>query len=509
MRYILGTIAMATTLTLAPLQGLQARPDAAAPIVKIDSGSLRGTRTDDLMIFKGIPYAAAPVGDRRWRAPAAAPAWQGTRDATGFGADCEHSRRDWEADRANAPMGEDCLFLNIWAPAKAVKAGAPVMFWIHGGSFTAGSASQSVYDGSKLAARGVVIVTINYRLGRFGFFAHPALTAEAAGAATGNWGLMDQIAALQWVKRNIAAFGGDPKNVTIFGESAGGGAVNQLLVSPAMRGLFQRAIAQSGGGRDHPPTLAEAEAKGTAFATKAGVTGNDPAALRAIPVATVRGNMSLFDPETATFSGPMADGKIVIGNLDAAFASGRAAPVPYLVGSNSDEIAFAPAAMRAPLTAMMGIKLGKDQAGIRAAYGTPAAYDHDVASDITFTEPARFAAGATAANGSFLYRFDYVPEAKRATVTGAAHSTDVPFVFGTLETLDAPATDADRAMSRAIGDYWTAFARTGRPGAKGLAAWPRFKTDGAMMTFGSKGPSLGSAASPALDAIAKHVDADR
>lgn len=489
-------------LLLAPL-------GAAAQTAKIDTGALHGAVAGDTVVYKGIPYAAPPVGTMRWRAPAPAAGWTGVREATRFGADCVHSRHEWEADRNGAPMSEDCLFLNVWAPAKPVKGGAPVMFWIHGGSFTAGSGSQAVYDGARLAARGVVVVTINYRLGRFGFFAHPALTAEAKGGPTGNWGLMDMIAALRWVQRNIAAFGGDPHKVTIFGESAGGGAVNQMMAMPAARGLFARAIAESGGGRDDGVALVDAEAKGKAFAAGAGVTGEDPATLRAIPADTVRGNMTLTNPETATYSGPMVDGQIVQGRTDTAFLAGTQARVPYLVGANSYEIGFAPAALRGPLTMMLGMQLGAAQPEIKAAYGSAEAYDRDLAGDAMFNEPARFLAGLAAPNGSYLYWFDYVPEARRATDSGASHGGEVPFVFGNLETLDAPATDADRAMAKLVGDYWVAFARGGDPNGKSRPAWPRYHPGGERLAFRATGAIAQGTALPALDALARFSDAKR
>jgi para-nitrobenzyl esterase len=491
------------------LAALIATP-AAAQTVKTDSGVVRGKAAGSLIAYKGIPYAAPPIGERRWRAPAAAVRWAGIRNAADFGADCVHSRRDWEADRNGAPMSEDCLFLNVWAPAQRVKGGAPVMVWIHGGSFTAGSGSQAVYDGAALAARGAVVVTINYRLGRFGFFAHPALTAEAGGSPTGNWGLMDQLAALRWVRANIGVFGGDPAKVTIFGESAGGGSVNSLMTMPAARGLFARAIAQSGGGRDEGVSLADGEAKGKAFATAAGVPGNDVAALRAIPAEQVRGNMTFLNTEAATYSGPMIDGRLVRERVDVAFLASRQAPVPYLVGANSYELGFAPEAMRKPFTALLGAQLGAALPGIRAAYGSPEAYQRNLAGDAIFVEPARFLAGLNAARGSYLYLFDYVAEGRRAVDPGAPHGSEVAFVFGTLGTLGVPATDADRAMAKLVGDYWVAFAKGGNPNGRGRVAWPRYASGaGLRMVFSAAGSAPRTAASPALDALAKFSDAKR
>ncbi len=488
-----------------------ASPAAAqdAPVTAVDSGRLKGESAGEVVAYKGIPYAAAPIGEGRWRSPAPAPKWQDVRSATDYGADCAHSRRDWEADRANAPMSEDCLFLNVWAPAKPVKGGAPVLFWIHGGSFTAGSGAQRAYDGTKLAARGAVVVTFNYRLGRFGFFAHPALTAEAGSGPTGNWGLMDQLAALAWVKRNIRSFGGNPDNVTIFGESAGGGAVNQMMVMPAARGLFHKAISQSGGGRDDGVPLAAAEAKGVAFAGQAGVGGNDPAALRAIPAETVRGNMTLLNTEAATYSGPMIDGRLVQGRADVAFLEGRQAPVPYMAGANSYEIGFVPEAMRGMFTAALGAQLGPAQAGVKAAYGAADAYERNLAGDAMFVEPARFLAGLAAPNTSYLYHFDYVPTAKRATEKGAPHGADVYFVFGNLEDLGAEPSDEDRAMATLIGDYWVGFARGGDPNGAGRPAWPRFRADGDRLRLAGSATRAESARSPALDALGRFGDAKR
>ncbi len=500
-------------MMLTIIAGLLALPAATAPggpTAKIDTGIVQGTTAGGLEVFKGIPYATPPIGNLRWRAPAAAAPWQGVREATAFGPDCVHDRRDWEADRNGAPMSEDCLYLNVWTPAKRLKAGAPVMLWIHGGSFTAGSGSQAIYDGASLAARGVVVVTINYRLGRFGFFAHPALTAESPNSPTGNWGLMDMTAALQWVHRNIAAFGGDPKNVTIFGESAGGGAVNTLMTMPSVRGLFQRAIAESGGGRDDGVPLTVAEQKGEAFAKGAGIDGNDLKALRAIPADKVKGSMTLTNTEAATYSGPMIDGRLVTDRIDAVFRAGKQAPVPYLAGGNSYEIGFVPAPLRGAFTAIIGKSLGDAQPGVLAAYGSQQAYDHSVASDAVFNEPARAVAGWNAANTSYLYQFDYVPTSKRGTSPGAEHGSEVPFVFGTIDAAGYAVSDEDRKMATLIGDYWVAFAKGGNPNGSGRPLWPRYQpSNPSRLVFSSKGAEAASAALPALDALAKVADAKR
>jgi para-nitrobenzyl esterase len=258
--------------------------------VKTATGLVIGAADDDVVAFKGVPYAAAPVGPLRWRAPQPAPAWTTPLKADKVGPLCLQKYDAKDNGVGPLPMSEDCLTLNVWRPFAEANAPLPVMVWIHGGGFVNGSGTAVLYDGAALARQGVVVVTINYRLGRFGFFAHPALTREAAGAPVANYGLMDQIAALKWVRDNIGGFGGDPRQVTIFGESAGGASVNLLMISPAARGLFKRAITESGLGREVLSRLHEtnslgvpsAEAAGAAFAKSLGVAGDDPAALRAL-----------------------------------------------------------------------------------------------------------------------------------------------------------------------------------------------------------------------------------
>jgi len=253
------------------------------------AGTLEGVVSGPVRVFKGIPYAAPPIGALRWKAPQPVAPWSGVRPAKEYGHDCMQEPFGGDAAPLGTPPDEDCLVLNVWTPAARAAKPRPVMFWIYGGGFVNGGSSPEVYDGSKFAEAGVVLVSANYRLGRFGFFAHPALTKEAGGAPLGNYAYLDQIEALKWVKRNIARFGGDPDNVTVFGESAGGASVNMLMISPLARGLFHRAIVQSGGGRSSTlipaRTLASAEQIGVAFAAEAGVAGDDAKALEALRAA--------------------------------------------------------------------------------------------------------------------------------------------------------------------------------------------------------------------------------
>ena len=476
-------VAALTCACAQPAASQPATPQTGSPVeARIDAGALNGRQSDGVNIFKGIPYAAPPVGDLRWKAPAAPAAWTGVREADKFGFDCVQNKPGWDNTQSSLPTNEDCLTLNVWAPAAGAKK-APVMVWIHGGGLVMGSGSQPIFDGAKLAQRGVVVVTFNYRLGRFGFFAHPALTKEAGGAPTGNFGYMDQIAALQWVKHNIAAFGGDPSNVTIFGESSGGGSVNQLMLIQPARGLFAKAIAQSGGGRDVLPLLSadqpgkpSAESIGAAFAVKAGVAGDDLAALRAIPADKLKGKLDLLTPEEATYSGLLIDGKLVTSNVPDGFKAGRQAPVPYLVGANSDELGVIPGFLRGGMAAKALKLLGDGAAPVQAAYGSKAALENGLLSDLTFVEPARYLAGAQAAHGqpTWLYSFGYVAEAKRKSQKGAGHATELAFVFGNVSALDAPATPADEAAAKLVGDYWVAFAKTGDPNGAGRPAWNRY-----------------------------------
>lgn len=473
-----------------------AKAEAAGPVVRIDSGALSGVQGQDTVSFKGIPYAAPPVGRLRWRPPEPAKAWKGVRDAAAFGPICAQNYNPQDNGVGPLPYSEDCLTLNVWTPAlDGVQ--RPVMVWIHGGGFVNGSASAPLYDGAALARQGVVVVTLNYRLGWFGFFAHPALSAEQAGGPLGNYGLMDQIAALQWVQRNIAAFGGDASNVTLFGESAGGMSVNKLMISPAARGLFHKAIVQSGLGRESAPRLKSpnregipsAEAQGEAMVKRLGLGNATPAQLRALPVQNI---LALGDPSPRTW-GPIIDGQILTADVDDAFQQGLEAPIPYLAGSNSLE--FPP-----PDSATADLQWGATRLpadlreAIAKAYGDDEAFRLNVVSDVLFTEPARLLAGLHAARApTFVYRFSMLSASMRDRLRGAPHASERQYVFQTLNASTWATGDDDRAVSELMSAYWVAFAKTGDPNGGGRLIWPLFEPQGLLMDFTAEGPVVGPA----------------
>lgn len=443
---------------------------ASAEVVPVTGGSVSGVTSGTVTAFKGIPYAAAPTGANRWRAPQPVTGWKGVREAASFGHDCAQAPFPPDAAPITTRPDEDCLYLNVWKPAGA-KAGErlPVMVWVHGGGFVNGGSSPKVYSGAAFARDGVVFVSLNYRLGRFGFFAHPGLAAEGGG---GNFGFLDQIAALKWVRANIARFGGDPAKVTVFGESAGGMSMHMLLQSPLARGLFAQAIIESGGGRDASlpqPTMAKAARAGAAFAP-----GLTAAQLRALPQEQVTGDLSMMTSRKPGYSGPMVDGCTILGAPIDAAAAGLVAPVPVMIGANSAD----------------GLSFETDKDKVFAPFGADAdaarkLYDPDgakpaihaavaISADRTFIEPARVVARELAPRQKvWLYRFAYAPAETAAQLGGAPHASELPYVFDTVADRIGPKQNAaDQAVATLTHRYWVNFVKSGRPDAAGVPAWP-------------------------------------
>lgn len=479
----------------------------AQDVVKIDSGMVKGATHAGVTSFKGIPFAKPPVGKLRWEPPQAVAKWKGVRDATHYGHDCMQLPFPSDAAPLGTKPSEDCLVLNVWTPAHH-PANLPVMVWIYGGGFVNGGSSPAVYAGQHFARKGIVFVSFNYRLGRFGFFAFPALTKQAKGGLVGNYGFMDQIAALKWVKSNIAAFGGNPDDVTVFGESAGGMSVHVLMTSPLAKGLFEKAMVESGGGRtmmnatgvtsgmDGRPS---AEQLGVNFARSMGIKGSGAAALaklRELPAKDIVDgmNMASMFAANSTYAGPMMDGSLVIGQPETLYKEGKYYHVPLLLGTNSMDLGFSFAKTQAQLFA----PFGKNAKKAEEAYGAKPDSNlrflgMKVAADAMMIEPARFVAQTLSAQGDKVweYRFGYVADSMRKQWPGAPHATEIPFVFDTVKAkYGAAATAADEKAGEETNSYWANFVKTGNPNGSGLPHWPRYtmQTDELMIFTENQGP---------------------
>lgn len=467
------------------------------PVVETAYGAIEGRVREGVRIFKGIPYAAPPVGALRWRPPSPPAAWTGARDAGAFGPACLQPELPG-GPRDFGPQSEDCLTLNIWTPANAEK--APVMVWIHGGAFRIGSSSLAFYDGAAFARSGVVLVSINYRLGGFGFFAHPALRDEGGpDADAANFGLLDQIAALGWVKDNIAAFGGDPENVTVFGESAGGASILYLLTSDRARGLFQKAIVESGGGQQTArcawracKSQAPASEAAIAWAASLGLTEQTPGNLRAVPARDV---LAIAPISAGLGFGPLIDDHSVSGDIYERLASGKGAAVPLIIGFNSHEASLMETFKLSPETVFAAFGPAIDKA--RRAYRveerglSDGAFAAALFRDALFGAPAKIVAAKIHETGAPVWRYyyDYVLERRRGKAPGAGHGAEIPIVFDTLDALPAAqllVSAEDRRMADQIHELLVNFAKSGEPRGTEIN-WPAINKEGDPVLVVSSG----------------------
>jgi len=503
--------------------------------VKTETGLVSGVAGSNpsIQVYKGIPYAAPPVGDLRWRAPQPAAPWQGIRAAASFGnscmqqsykpepviADVKAGKSPWgpEFYAWRQPLSEDCLYLNVWSSAKSAGAKLPVLVYIHGGGFQQGSGAVDIYDGEGLASKGLVVVTINYRLGVFGFFAHPELTKESDHHVSGNYGLLDQIAALAWVHKNIAAFGGDPDKVTINGQSAGAHSINYLVATPLTHGLIQRAISESGGMFIHSVPgdttglssgrtafLKDAEERGVKYAQAHNAASI--AELRARPAAELTG-------QGAT-TAPIIDGYVLPTDVYTIFATGKQNDIPMIVGWNSGDgtpfannsglpatvAGFAEAAQKkfGPMAddflKAFPVKTDADAVKARAA----------VSRDQMFGWSSRTWGRLQAKTGKskiYLFYWDHVPPVAPETEPfGAFHSSEITYAQNNLKTWNLPWTPVDRKLADAMSSYWVNFAKTGDPNAGGLPAWPNFDPKNEQsMHFGDTPSVIPTPLKPELD----------
>jgi len=471
-RLICLLLALATLVAAADKQRTAA---PTGPVVHVTNGALAGKLDGDIAVFQGIPFARPPVGALRWREPQPVSNWIGTRDATKPGHPCMQivegtdnfiaplaAAYGAEFTRQPVDPSEDCLYLNVWTPRLSSDARLPVMVWLHGGSNRVGSGAEPAYDGRVLASHGVVIVTVNYRLGVMGFFAHPELAAESPNHSSGNYGLLDQIAALRWVQQNIAQFGGDPANVTLFGESAGSIDATILMTSPLTSGLFRRVIAESGTAFGLGPsrTLAQMEPLGVAVGKEAGgQTGSQLEVLRKLPpaeIAQIEGRLIAtqfkgYDPNAS-----IVDGWVLPLSPAAAFASGRIQPVDLLVGLNAREFS--------------AFRVGAAAAAKNLPQPPPGACPVSAEAALT----------TSAGRRAYVYRFDRSVPGKGEAELGAFHALEIPYVFGTFQTRGfrwLPFNATDYKLGQAMQSYWTNFAKSGDPNGPGLPRWDAWNTE--------------------------------
>lgn len=516
---MIRTIVVALVLSLGACAGPAASPAESRANVNAPAGELEGTVEKGVRVFRGIPFAMPPVGAARWKAPAPMPRWDGVRKAIEFGPECLQPKITVTTiySRDPAPMSEDCLTLNIWAPADAKN--APVFLWIYGGALWAGASREPYYDGARMAARGIVVVTINYRLGPLGWLAHPELSRESPLGISGNYGLLDQVQSLRWVRNNIGAFGGDPANVTIAGESAGALSVMYLMAAPDARGLFAKAIVESGYMISAPEL--KRDAHGTPSAESNGV--KLAAALKAPDLAALRA----MDAETLTNGARAAgffpfiavDGHVLPRQLVDAFDQGEQAPVPVLAGFNSGEIrSLRILAPPPPATSADYVKAIREKYRDRAD-AFLRLYPGDNMQESIWANTRDALYGWTAerlvrkqsalGRPSYLYLFDHGYPAADDAGLHAFHASELPYVFGAFDGPPPtwpkiPDTAAERNLSEAMLGYWTSFARSGKPQAANAPDWPAFGESANYMAF-TDGPHASQRLMPGMYELHEEV----
>ena len=456
-------------------------------IVQIESGLLSGLNEDgsSVIAYKGIPYASPPVGDLRWKPPQPKLGWQGIYAADNFGPTCmqipppEGSFYHTEFYTLEEPKSEDCLYLNVWTNTKMYENERPVMVWIHGGAFSQGSGSMPTFNGQSFAEKGVVLVTINYRLGIFGLFAHPDLTEESKQNFSGNYGLLDQVAALKWIQKNIEAFGGDPNNVTIFGQSSGAGNINKLMTSPLTEGLFNRAILQSGNAYvfGETQTLEQAENDGKAFMKEYDAASVEE--LRDWPAEKLLEEGSKFSFH------PNIDGWFLSDEPLKVFEKGGQHNIPVLLGSNSDEgsTLYGPKLNAEIFKNIINRSYGENAEKFLTLY--PHKTDKQARNSFNKAWTDEMAWGShtfarihsqTKNVSTYLYFFDRIPPGRDSDRYGAFHSSEIAYLFNTLNTIERPWTEVDRTLAPKLQLYWINFAKKGNPNGKDLTKWPVYNS---------------------------------
>ena len=494
-RFILLAIILIFLIAAVPFSGCE-KP-AQETVVTLDSGKIRGTLVDGVGTFLGIPFAAPPLGEFRWREPQPVKSWEGIRDCNKYALACPQPKSVFYDV---GPTGEDCLYLNVWTPAKGPDENLPVMAWIHGGSFNSGAASLDMYNGKNLARQNVIVVTINYRLGPLGFLSHPLLSKESPHGVSGNYGLLDQIAALKWVQKNIKSFGGNPGLVTVFGESAGAMSICDLMVSPLADGLFQRAVSESGSFGDAYPlnredTVEKAEKTGQEIAVKLGCdTAADVLAAMREKTAdeVVKAAFTGYDPNAGIKMRPVIDGWAIPENPWSMFTDGKQKKVPFLIGTNAHEGSiFVYPDLKVLLMSEPGYQelvnsVYKDHASeVLAMFPVANKWDVPVTVSklrtvMSFSAGAHHAADTSSLIDTpvYMYQFTRVPDTA-LKIFGAFHGLEIFYVFGNLRAghVSIPANKTDISLSQDMLKYWTNFAIGGDPNGPGLPKWPAYSRE--------------------------------